>query len=172
MTDHATTTNAPPKPPVAPAPPKELTPPERLQALLTHLTDQAKHNAPITQWVLNELATVVNGLTGVKVVTPLHDFAEMIFVKKPDNTVVILESVEEALEYVRALPKDVQARPHWVAADKALVEAITTNAVDPSNAAMAFNAAWAAERKLAPPVVVKPAPVQPHHPVQPVNPHP
>jgi hypothetical protein len=47
---------------------KELTPPERAQALLTYLTHQYTHNGPITDWAVNELAAVVAHVTGGKAI--------------------------------------------------------------------------------------------------------
>jgi hypothetical protein len=47
---------------------KELTPPERAQALLAYLTNQHRHNGPITEWAVSELAAVVNELTGGKTI--------------------------------------------------------------------------------------------------------
>jgi len=168
MTEAAThpAAAAKPVPPKPPAPPKELTPAERAQALLTHFTEQARHNAPITQWALSELQALVNGMTGNKAVVLPHDFADEIMFKKPDGHTMLVYSAEEALAYVRSLPKDVQDRPHWVSADKALAAAIETMpGTDVSDAGRAFSLAAAADRKAAPTVAVpaKPDAPKPAH---------
>jgi hypothetical protein len=154
--------------------PKEATPNERAQALLTSMTEAARHNAPITHAHLTELAAVVNHMTGDKAVTPSHPVTDarglpgQVFVGRlQDDHLTMITTAEEALAYVRSLPADVQARPHWVAADKALVEAVASvQGTDVSPAVRLFETAVAEDRKVSP----KPAPkiadkphAKPHH---------
>ena len=51
------------KPPPAP---KELTVAERAQALLDHVVQQAKHGAPISPYIVDELISIVGGMHGHK----------------------------------------------------------------------------------------------------------
>jgi hypothetical protein len=146
---------APPKP-VAPVPtPKEPDIKERASNLLSTMTDAQRHNAPITPWMLTELAAVVGQVTGNKAVVVPHlilnarGLPDDIMLRKPDGTVTVVYSVEEALAYVRSLPADVQKRAHWVAADNALVDAIASvPGADVSPAIRLFSAALAEDRKL------------------------
>lgn len=138
------------------APPvKEPTINERASGLLTAMTDAQRHNAPITPWMLSELGAVVAQVTGNKVAAPRHLITDArglpsdLMWMKADGTFGAIYSAEEALAYVRSLPKDVQARPHWVAADKALTEAVASVlGSDVSPAIRLFEAALAEDRRL------------------------
>jgi hypothetical protein len=161
--------------PLNPPAPKEPTIKDRASGLLTVMTDAQRHNAPITPWMLTELAAVVGQVTGKVVVAPHlildeRGLPDDFMFGKPDGSLAMIYSAEEALAYVRSLPKDVQARPHWVAADNALVEAVASvPGTDISPAIRLFSAALAEDRKLdAKPVTIadkpavdKPKPVAP-----------
>lgn len=159
VTTHEATAPVAAKPPPAP---KEPTINERAQALLTSMTEAARHNAPITHSHLTELAAVVNHMTGDKVVMPQHEIVDgrgirtQVFVgRAQDDHLTMISTAEEALAYVRSLPADVQGRPHWVAADKALVEAVASVfGTDVSPAVRLFQTAITEDRKVDP----KPAP--------------
>jgi hypothetical protein len=151
---------SPQKPADAPKPPpvvKEPTINERAQGLLSQVQDSHRHNAPITPWMLSELGAVVAHVTGNKVAAPQHLVTDarglptFVLFQKVDGSLLMANSAEEALAHVRSLPKDVQARPHWVAADKALVEA-TESVIgsDVSPAIRLFEAALAEDRRLDP----------------------
>jgi hypothetical protein len=163
----ATPPKAPPAGVSPPPAPKEPTIKDRASGLLATMTDAQRHNAPITPWMLTELAAVVGKVTGEKAPTPLHPTLDMrglpttIFARKADGSPLMVDSAEEALAYVRTLPTDVQARPHWVAADNALVEATgSVPGTDVSPAIRLFSAALAEDRKVdAKPVEIKDKPV-------------
>jgi hypothetical protein len=136
------------------------------------MTEAARHNAPITHAHLTELTALVNHMTGDKAVVPAHPIldarglASEVFVGHPGSAnITMITTVEEALAYARSLPKDVQERPHWVAADKALAEAVeSVSGADTSPAVRLFQAAVAADRKLVPPVAAKAKhESKPHH---------
>ena len=129
MSDDTMLAPSPPKP-VAPVPaPKEPTIKDRASGLLAAMTDAQRHNAPITPWMLTELAAVVGKVTGDKpavvphVVRDARGLPDQVVFKKQDGGIEVVTSVEEALAYVRSLPKDVQDRPHWKVVDKQLVDA-------------------------------------------------
>lgn len=166
MSDPTTLAPAPPvsAPPV-PAP-KEPTIKERASGLLSVMTDAQRHNAPITPWMLTELGAVVGQVTGNKAPTPQHlildarGLADQVVFRKADGGVMLVTTAEEELAYIRSLPADVQKRPHWVAADDALVAAIASvPGADVSPAVRLFEAALAEDRKLdAKPVEIKDKP--------------
>lgn len=157
--------------PVAPPPaPKEPTIKERASGLLAAMTDAQRHNAPITPWMLTELAAVVGQVTGTKAVVAPHLITDarglpdnVFFTKPGGGGVIVVYSVEEALAYVRSLPADVQKRAHWAAADDALSAAITSvPGTDVSPAIRLFEAALAEDRKLdAKPVTIADKPAAP-----------
>jgi hypothetical protein len=151
----ATPPKAPPAGVMPPPAPKEPTIKDRASGLLAAMTDAQRHNAPITPWMLTELGAVVGQVTGNKAVVAPHlildarGLPDDFMFKKPDGGIVMIYSAEEALAYVRSLPKDVQARPTWVAADNALVEAVASvPGTDVSPAIRLFSAALAADRVL------------------------
>jgi hypothetical protein len=153
--------------PTAPPAPPEPTIKDRASGLMAAMTDAQRHNAPITPWMLTELGAVVGQVTGNKAVAVPHlimdarGLPDDIMLRKPDGTVTVVYSAEEALAYVRSLPKDVQARAWWVAADDALVAAIASvPGADVSPAIRLFTAALAEDRKLdAKPVTIAEKPV-------------
>ena len=178
MSDDTMLAPAPPKPadkPAGPPAPKEPSIKDRASGLLAAMTDAQKHNAPITPWMLSELAAVVGQVTGNKAVTVPHPItdarglADQVVFRKADGSVMLVTSAEEALAYVRSLPADVQKRPHWVAADKALVDAVASvPGSDVSPAVRLFEAAIAEDRKLdAKPVEIKDKPAEAPKPVAP-----
>lgn len=142
------------KPADKPAP-KEPGIKDRASGLLAAMTDAQRHNAPITPWMLTELAAVVGQVTGNKAVMQQHlildarGLPDDIMFKKSDGAVAVVYSAEEALAYVRSLPKDVQARAWWVTADKALVDAVASvPGSDVSPAIRLFDTSLFEDRKL------------------------
>jgi hypothetical protein len=135
--------------------PKEPDIKDRASGLLAAMTDAQRHNAPITPWMLTELAAVVGQVTGNKAVVMPHMLLEArglptyAMIVKPDGSMKAVYSAEELLSYVRLLPKDVQARPAWVAADNALAEVVSApQGFDASPAVRLFETALAEDRKL------------------------
>jgi hypothetical protein len=136
--------------------PKEPSIKDRASGLLAAMTDAQRHNAPITPWMLTELAAVVGQVTGNKAVVAQHLITDarglptdIIFSVGDTGKIAMVYSAEGALAYVRGLPADVQKRPHWVAADDALVAAVASvPGSDVSPAVRLFEAALAEDRKL------------------------
>jgi hypothetical protein len=132
------------------------------------MTDAQRHNAPITPWMLTELAAVVGQVTGNKGVVQQHLIlderghpTDIIFAVGDTGRMAMVYSAETALAYLRKLPTDVQNRAHWAAADNALVEAVrSVLGTDVSPAIRLFDAALAEDRKLdAKPVTIADKPV-------------
>jgi hypothetical protein len=117
--------------PDGPQPPPEPTPEERARDLLATMTHSLRHNSPVTPLMVAEVSHLIGHISGQQVPALLHHIldgrghAEPISVRKPDGVIELIDTAEEALVYVRSLPVDVQARPHWRAADRALSEALT-----------------------------------------------
>jgi hypothetical protein len=135
----------------------EPSPEHRAQELFKAMQHAAQHNSPITPLMLSEVAALVGAIAGKPVVTPLHPVLDerghpgTIIFRKPDSGIEMVDTAEEALALVRTLPPDVQARPHWVAADKALSDAVASvQGSDISPATRQFEAALAKDRELAP----------------------
>jgi len=101
-------------------PEKELTVQERLVALRDAMRFQARHAAPVSPAMLTEMDAIVavGGGTGTVV---RHDFRECSLITKDGTAVVMVHTVEEALDFVRALPPEVRDRPHWKEAERRLL---------------------------------------------------
>ena len=131
-------------------PEKELTVQERLVALRDAMRFQARHAAPVSPAMLTEMDAIVavGGGTGTVV---RHDFRECSLITKDGTAVVMVHTVEEALDFVRALPGEVRDRPHWKEAERRLLLAMDSNEISAVNYAQdAFDAALMADRKLTP----------------------
>ena len=146
-----------------PAAPPEVPPEDRARALMLAMSEAQRHNAPITLSMLNEMRDLITAITGITVPAPLHHILDSrgqhgnVTVRKPDGAVEVIDSVEEALAYVRTLPIEVQKQPHWVAADKALAEAMTyVHGADVSPAVRQFETAVAKDRDQTPRTVEVP----------------
>jgi hypothetical protein len=149
----------------APAHTEAETPPDqRARELLTALSEAQKHNAPVTMWMLNELRDLIGLFTGQEIAKPLHAIRDsrghstnVTFKDDAGNTLVI-DTVEEALAYVRGLPLERQKQPHWRLADKMLEEASHyLDSADVSPAARAFENAVHADTAANPRKVEVPA---------------
>jgi hypothetical protein len=158
-----------------PTQPPEPDPQTRARDLLKSMTEAQRHNAPVTPLMLTELQAIVANATGEQPQAPLHQILDTnghpdtVTFKKPDGTVEVIDSAEEALAYVRSLPADVQQRPHWVTADDKLEEAVhTVQGSDISQGIRAFKTALDADRDATPRRVDIPAkPEQPKPAPQP-----
>jgi hypothetical protein len=129
---------------------KELSPQERLEALLLHMRAQASSGAPMSPYILRELEAIVTAGRGDKGTVVRHDFPRHT-VSGAGDKVVLFYTVEEALDFVRALPDDVRNRAHWKTVEAALLTAMDTGLdSDVSRAQTAFEAALAEDRKLTP----------------------
>jgi hypothetical protein len=113
-----------PMAPANPDPAAEATPQQRLEALLASIKANYAHNAPIAPAHISELDALVRLGRGDKSMVPSHNFPNDVMIAKPDGTVAVVWSAEQALDYVRALPDDVRNRPYWVAAEKALLSSM------------------------------------------------
>jgi hypothetical protein len=136
----------------------EPSPEERIKDLLRSMTEAQRHNAPVTPLMLSEVSALISHITGQPVAKPLHHILDTrghpggFTIRKPDGTLEAIDTVEEALVYVRSLPVDVQKRPYWVKADKALAEAVTyVEGGDTSPAMRLFDDALTQDRALEPP---------------------
>lgn len=146
----------PAAPPSSPAPVKtapaalvkELSPQERLEALLLSMRANYQHNAPISPGHIKELESIV-AAGGGKVAVVTHDLAKHVLIAKPDGSVVVAYTAEDALDYVRSLPVEVRDLPYWVVAEKSLLAVIDSGG-DTGAATTAFAAALAEDRKTAP----------------------
>jgi hypothetical protein len=152
--------------------PAEPDPQTRARDLLKSMREAQRHNAPVTPLMLSELAAIVGSVTGEQPQAPLHPILDerghstTVTFKRPDGTVEVIDSAEEALAYVRSLPADVQQRPHWVTADAKLEEAVkSVQGADVSPGIRAFEAALAADRDATPRRVDIPAKAEPPKPV-------
>ena len=181
MSDPTMLAPAPPVSPATPPAPKAPDIKERASGLLSVMTDAQRHNAPITPWMLTELAAVVGQVTGNKAPQPQHLItdarglpSDIIFSVGDTGRVMMVYSAESALAYVRSLPADVQKRPHWVAADDALVAAVASvPGSDVSPAIRLFEPALAEDRKLdAKPVTIADKPADKPAVAPPVTPAP
>jgi hypothetical protein len=149
--------------PATPAEPEAPPPEQRAKDLLTALTEAQRHNAPVTAWMLNELRELVGAITGTTPPKPLHAIRDSrghssnITFKDRDGQTQVIDTIEEALAYVRGLPIESQKLMHWRAADKALAEAVTYLPTgDVSPAARAFESAVHEDAKLNPRAVEVP----------------
>jgi hypothetical protein len=139
----------PPARPDAPVEP-ELSPQDRLEALLLHVRSQANSGAPVSPYILKELDSIVTAGRGDKGSIIRHDFPRQTITGAVDK-VVVFHSVEEALDYARALPPEVRERPHWKAAELAMLNAMDSgDAAAVGRAQTAFENALAEDRKLTP----------------------
>jgi hypothetical protein len=134
-----------PMAPANPDPAAEATPQQRLEALLASIKANYAHNAPIAPAHISELDALVRLGRGDKSMVPSHNFPNDVMIAKPDGTVAVVWSAEQALDYVRALPDDVRNRPYWVAAEKALLSAID-NSGDVKAAQVALDDAISKDR--------------------------
>lgn len=131
-------------------PVKELTQQERLEALLTSIRHQVKHNAPIPGTIMQEMEAVVTLGRADKRPLIRHDFARHSLVEV-DGKVTMIHTVEEGLDFVRALPAEVRDRPHWREAERRLLLALDSGEPSSLNFAQsAFEAALTEDRRATP----------------------
>ena len=160
---------SPPQASTMPAPPPEPTPEERVSDLLKTMALAAKHNSPVTPLMLSEVTFLVGHITGKAVAVLPHPVLDdrghpgNVTFRKPDGSVEIVDTVEEALAIKRSLPLEVQSRHHWVVAEKELAVAVVSiPGFDTSPAIRRFLEAVAKDRELEParPVEIAPLPAE------------
>lgn len=131
-------------------PVKELSPQGRLEALLVSVRSQVKHNAPVSPSILAELESIVAAGRADKRAIIRHDFAKYTLIPK-DSGVTMIHTVEEGIDFVRALPDEVRARPHWLEAERRLLLAIDSSEPSATAASQAaFEEALAEDRRATP----------------------
>jgi hypothetical protein len=146
----------------------EPSPEDRAKELLTSMRLAAQHNSPVTPLMLSELAALVSHVTGKTAAAPPHPVVDgngrptTVIFRKPDGGVEVIDTAEEALALVRTMPPDVQAKPHWAAADKALSEVVASPEGSSTSAAIrAFEDALAKDREQTPRAVEIPPKPEP-----------
>ena len=150
------------------AAPAEPSPEDRAKELLTSMRLAAQHNSPVTPLMLSELTAIVGHVTGKTIAAPPHPVvdgngrAATVIFRKPDGIVEVVDTAEEALALVRTMPPEVQAKPHWAAADKALSEVVASPQGSSTSAAIrAFEDALAKDREQTPRAVEIPPKPEP-----------